>query len=174
MKILILGLMGAGKSTLAYQIQKKYEIARLNIDEICRNKKTGEYYTKEQQFSKLTDFEKKNASWVMEGSQKDLYEKVNPDLIVYINVSRWIAAWRFTLRFFKAKKLIGKEIDSNLPVQAYHYRKPTLKKILEWDTSNKTINTEIRNYLKGKNNYFIINNKKDISVLFEKISNKKA
>lgn len=110
----------------------------------------------------------------MEGSQKDLYEKVNSDLIVYINVSRWIAAWRFTLRFFKAKKLIGKEIDSNLPVQAYHYRKPTLKKILEWDTSNKIINTEIRSYLKGKNNYFIVNNEKDISILFEKINNKKA
>ena len=61
MKVLILGLMGAGKSTLAYNIQKRYGIARLNIDEVCRNKNTGEYYTKEQQLEKLKQFEKDNA-----------------------------------------------------------------------------------------------------------------
>ena len=83
MKVLILGLMGAGKSTLAYNIQKRYGIARLNIDEVCRNKDTGEYYTKEQQLEKLKQFEKDNAAWVMEGSQKYLYEKVVPDLVVY-------------------------------------------------------------------------------------------
>lgn len=174
MKILILGLMGAGKSTLAYNIQRKYGIARLNIDEVCRNKETGEYYTKDQQFANLTKFEMEHNFWVMEGSQKYLYEKVNPDLIVYVKVSRWIAAWRFTLRFFKAKKLIGKKIDNDLPVQAYHYRKPTLKKILEWNSSNKIINAEINDYLKNKNSYFVVKNNKDFSRLFEKLNNKKA
>ncbi len=174
MKILILGLMGAGKSTLAYNIQKRYGIARLNIDEVCRNKDTGEYYTKEQQLEKLKQFEKDNAVWVMEGSQKYLYEKVVPDLVVYIKVSRLVAAWRFTLRFFKAKKLIGKQIDSDLPVQAYHYRKPTLKKIMEWDTSNGIIQKEINSYLKNKNNFFIVKNKKDFVDLFKKLDMKKA
>ena len=48
----------------------------------------------------------------------------------------------------KAKKLIGKQIDKDLPVQAYHYRKITLSKIIEWDQANKKINIEMENYLK--------------------------
>lgn len=48
-----------------------------------------------------------------------------------MRINRLIAVWRFTMRFFKAKKLINKKIPSDFPVQAYHYRKITLKKILE-------------------------------------------
>lgn len=57
--------------------------------------------------------------------------------------------WRFTLRFWKAKKLLGKEIDKNLPVQAYHYRKITLKKIRDYDVTGQEINAEIAEYLKN-------------------------
>ena len=77
-----------------------------------------------------------------------LYEKVKPDLIVDMRINRLLAIWRFTRRFFKAKKLIGKDIAPDLPVQAYHYRKVTLAKILEWDSTNKEINDEIGTFLK--------------------------
>lgn len=53
---------------------------------------------------------------------------MQPDLIVDMRINRLVAIWRFTCRFWKAKKLIGKEIDKDLPVQAYHYRRVTLKK----------------------------------------------
>ena len=84
----------------------------------------------------------------MEGCQKALYEKVQPDLIIDMRISRLLAAWRFTLRFWKAKKLVGQDIAPDLPVQAYHYRKITLSKILDWDKANKEINQEISNFLK--------------------------
>ena len=61
----------------------------------------------------------------MEGCQRTLYYKNQPDLIIDKRIPRLIAMWRFTLRFIKAKKLIVKKIDNNLPVQAYHYRKIT-------------------------------------------------
>ena len=107
MKILIIGPLGAGKSTLAYSINKKYGVPRLNLDEVQRITGGG-YRNEDEQLSILHDFLKNNDNWVMEGCQKTLYEKVKPDLIIDMRISRLLAIWRFTLRFLKAKKLIGK------------------------------------------------------------------
>ena len=148
MKILIIGPLGAGKSSLAYTINKKYALPRLNLDEVHRIINGG-YRSEDEQFCILNDFLNNNSSWVMEGCQKMLYEKVKPDLIVDMRISRLLAIWRFTTRFFKAKKLIGKDIPSDLPVQAYHYRKISLTKILEWDSTNKELNQQITDYLRN-------------------------
>ena len=148
MKILIIGPLGAGKSTLAYTINQKYGMPRLNLDEVYRVKGGG-YRNEEEQFAILNDFLKNNSSWVMEGCQKTLYEKVEPDLIVDMRIFRLRAIWRFTLRFLKAKKLIGKEIAPDLPIQAYHYRNITLSKIMDWDRANKEINQQIANFLRN-------------------------
>ncbi|MBO6288724.1 MAG: hypothetical protein J6N45_00165 [Alphaproteobacteria bacterium] len=148
MKILIIGPLGAGKSTLAYAINKKYGLSRLNLDEVHRIKGGG-YRDENEQFAILNEFLKNNDNWVMEWCQKTLYEKVNPDLIIDMRISRLLAIWRFTLRFLKAKKLIGKNVSPELPVQAYHYRKITLSKILDWDSANKEINQQIDDYLRN-------------------------
>lgn len=148
MKILIIGLLGAGKSTLAYTLNKKYGLPRLNLDEVHRIKNSG-YRSENEQFCILNDFLDNNSNWVMEGCQKMLYEKVKPDLIVDMRISRLLAIWRFTIRFLKAKKLIGKDIPSDLPIQAYHYRKITLTKILEWDNTNKELNQQITDFLRN-------------------------
>ncbi len=149
MKILIIGPLGAGKSSLAYAINKKYNLPRLNLDEISRCPADGSYYPREEQFSKLDSFLQNNSSWVAEGCQRYLYEKMTPDLIVDMRINRLVAMWRFTRRFMKAKKLIGKEIDKDLPVQAYHYRKITFKKIREYDLSGRDISAEITDFLQN-------------------------
>lgn len=148
MKILIIGPLGAGKSSLAYAINKKYGLPRLNLDEVHRIKNGG-YRSEDEQFCILTDFLNNNSSWVMEGCQKMLYEKVKPDLIVDMRISRLLAIWRFTTRFLKAKRLVGKDISPELPVQAYHYRKITLTKILEWDDTNKKLNQQVTDFLRN-------------------------
>ncbi len=147
MRILIIGPLGAGKSSLAYAINKKYGLERLNLDEV-RRIRNGGYRSEEEQFEILNVFLQSHSNWVMEGCQKTLYEKVKPNLIVDMRICRLVAIWRFTLRFIKAKKLIGKDIDQDLPVQAYHYRKISLSKILEWDGTNKRINAEIEAFLR--------------------------
>lgn len=147
MKILIIGPLGAGKSTLAYQINQQFNLPRLNLDEVSRNPETGQYYTPAKQLEKISLFTASNPAWVAEGCQRFLYEKMTPDVIIDMRINRFIAVCRFTYRFFKAKKLIGKNTNAVLPVQAYHYRKPTLKKILEWDTCNKNILTDITAFL---------------------------
>ena len=150
MKILIIGPLGAGKSSLAYAINKKYRLPRLNLDEIFRRKEGG-YRLEEEQVVLLNNFLQQNSDWVMEGSQKSLYEKVLPDLIIDMRINRMFAIWRFTLRFLKAKKLINRDIPADFPVQAYHYRKITLSKILEWNSSNKEINNQINEFLNQVN-----------------------
>lgn len=173
MKILIIGPLGAGKSSLAYAINKKFNFKRLNLDEVCRNPKDGSYYSKEEQFLKLQTFLKQNDSWVMEGCQRYLYEKVSPDLIIDMRINRFIAIWRFTTRFIKAKKLIGKKIDKDLPVQAYHYRPITLKKIREWDAAGQQISAEITDFLKTNPTKTIkCRGYKDYNKVFDEIQKK--
>lgn len=173
MKILIIGPLGAGKSTLAYTINKKFNLPRLNIDEICRRPDDGSYYTKEEQYEKLNIFLKNHSSWVAEGSQRYLYEKTTPDLIIDMRINRFIAMWRFTLRFIKAKKLIGQNIDKDLPVQAYHYRKITLRKIRDYDIGGQEINCEIADFLKHNTTKVIkCRGRKDYYRVFNEITKK--
>ena len=51
MKILILGPLGAGKSSLAYAVNKKFSLPRLNLDEACRCPVDGSYYPQEKQLA---------------------------------------------------------------------------------------------------------------------------
>ncbi len=152
MKILIVGPLGAGKSSLAYAINRQLGLPRLNLDEIYRNPAAGgAYYSQAEQFNKLDTFVTQYSDWVAEGSQKHLYERLNPDIVVDMRLNRWIVLWRFTMRFFKAKKLIGKQVAAEMPVQAYHYRKPTPAKIREYDAIGQEINADISQYLRDKN-----------------------
>lgn len=166
MKILIIGPLGAGKSTLAYELSKRYGFARLNLDEVARNPQTGHFYTQSTQIKRLEAFVRLNHSWVAEGCQRHLYERLQPDLIIDMRVSIMRAMIRYVGRFVKAKRLIGKTIDRSLPVQAYHYRPITYEKIKQYNQINREINEQITNYLKkitipvikcsGKKNYPVI------------------
>ena len=148
MKILIIGPLGAGKSSLAYEINKRCGIPRLNLDEICRDTaQNGAYRSIDAQQKILNDFLARNASWVAEGCQKFLYSQLTPDLVVDMRIGRMVAIFRFTRRFYHAKKLIGKHVSPDLPVQAYHYRKITPAKIMEYDKINRQINAEIADFL---------------------------
>jgi len=171
MKILIIGFLGAGKSTLAYEINKRFHLPRLNLDELHRNPQNGEYRSQRDSIARLEAFLKTHSDWVMEGCQKYLYEKTTPDFIIDMRINRFLAIWRFTRRFMKAKKLIGQNIDKNLPVQAYHYRKITLNKITDWDKANKKINTEISDFLKTTTAQIIkCHGKKEYENIFKEIS----
>ncbi len=171
MKILIIGPLGAGKSSLAYAINKQFNLPRLNIDEICRRPEDGGYYSQEEQLAKLHVFLQAYDFWVAEGCQKYLYEKMAPDLIIDMRINRLLAIWRFTSRFWKAKKLIGREIDKDLPVQAYHYRPISLRKIREYDLANQVINMQISEFLQT-NKTLVLNCKsfKDYGKIFAYIA----
>ncbi len=170
MKILIIGPLGTGKSTLAYTLSKRYVLSRLNLDEVARNPQTGYFYTQSRQIKRLEAFVRQNDNWVAEGCQKHLYKQLQPDLIIDMRMSVIRAMIRYIGRFVKAKRLIGKTIDKNLPVQAYHYRPITWAKIKEYNQINREINNQITDYLK-KATIPVINctGKKMYPIVFKKI-----
>ncbi len=89
-----------------------------------------------------------------------------------MRINRLTAIWRFTTRFFKAKKLIDKTIDKNLPIQAYHYCKPTIAKIKNYDAVGQEINAEIKEYLKTTNAKIItFKSFNDYNKVFREIKN---
>ena len=135
----------------------------------CVKRRLREFFRKisAAKSGKKPGFVLKYENWIAEGCQKYLYERLKPTLVVYLKVSRLTAIWRFTKRFFQARKLVGKQIDPALPVQAYHYRRPTLKKLLQWDADNKIIRQEIEDYLSTGDKCFItIKSTKDLRELF--------
>ncbi len=147
MKLLIIGLLGSGKSSLAWYINKQYGLPRLNLDEIFRTPGGG-YATPEEYQGKLDSFLNTHTDWVIEGCQFELYEHIRPDTVIVMDISGIRAAWRFTRRFFQAKRLIGQSIAKDAPVQAYHYRHPTPAKIWDWYCCNKVIHNQITAWLK--------------------------
>lgn len=162
MKILIVGGLGAGKSTLAYELSQKLSLPRLNLDEVVRNKADGSWRNKEEYIKILNQFILKNkTNWIAEGSHPVLIREIKPDLIIYVKVNRLIRLFRFTTRFMKAKKLIGKEIDPNLPVQAYHYRKLSLTKIRDYDVSGVEIINDLKDFFKTASSPILIYKKKN-------------
>lgn len=169
MKILIVGALGAGKSTLAYHLSKELNLPRINLDEIARNKQDGSYREEKEALKLLHQLTSNQSNgWIAEGSHIYLMSSLNPNLIVFVNTNRLVRIFRFTTRFIKAKKLIGKEINPELPVQAYHYRKITLKKIRDYDVSGLEILAELKEFFKSTTVPIIkYKNKKDI----EKILN---
>lgn len=175
MKILIVGALGAGKSTLAYHLSKKLNLPRLNLDEIARNKQDGSYRNEEESLKLLHQFTSKYSnSWIAEGSHIDLIKNLTPNLIVFVNTNRFIRLIRFTIKFVKAKKLIGKEIDPELPVQAYHYRKLSLKKIRDYDVTGLKIIADLKEFFKSTPVPIIkYKNKKDLTKIlnYKEINN---
>ena len=169
MKILIIGPLGAGKSTLAYTLAHQFGWPRSNLDEVARVKGAGVRSLAEQT-KLLKKFTATHPAWIMEGSQQNLYTQVTPDLIIDMRICRLLAMIRFTRRFLKAKKLIGQEIAPDLPVQAYHYRKISVRKIREWDGANRLINAEIGAFL-AKNQTPVVRCRgyKDYKKVFQEI-----
>lgn len=159
MKILILGMLEAGKSTVSYYLSQKYGLPRLNLDEVSRDPETGGYNPPQKQQKMIRNFIQQHDSFISEGCQKELYTQIPADIIIVISTSRLKAAWQFTWRFLKAKKLKGKKINPSLPVQAYHYRKVTLGKIGDWDKCNRQIKNEIQQFILNKKVFYVSSKK---------------
>ncbi len=140
-------MLGSGKSSLAWYINKKYGLPRLNLDDIFRTPDGG--YTPPDKYKRdLDSFLNTYTDWVIEGCQRELYEHIYPDIVIVTDISGIRAAWRFTRRFFQAKRLIGQTVDTDAPVQAYHYRRPTPAKIWDWYCCNRVIHQQITDWLK--------------------------
>lgn len=118
MKILIVGTVGTGKTTLAKKLSKQYKIKYYEIDSIVHDdKNNGRKRTIDEQNDIIKKINK-NEDWIIEGVlRKNLeYLLELADKIIYLNIPKYKRNIRILTRFIK----------QNLRIEKANY-KPDLK-----------------------------------------------
>ncbi len=110
-KVLIIGVVASGKTTLAKKISKKLNIPWYELDCIVYQKtETGKYKrTPEQQVEIISDIDKKGP-WIFEGVLRESYKCLldMTDAIIFIDTPLWKRKIRIFLRFLKQQVGIEK------------------------------------------------------------------
>lgn len=87
-RVLIFGNSGAGKTTLAKQLQEKFNLAHLDLDTLAWQDTNPPERTDLETVSKtITDFAKQHKEWVVEGCYADLLEILVNEAteVIYLN-----------------------------------------------------------------------------------------
>lgn len=148
MKIHIIGGSGTGKSYLANDLSKKYNIPHFDLDNLQWDNKSNEYGVKmsvdKRNLLLQGILEKDN--WIIEG----VYYKwclqcfEDADIIYILEVPRKIYRFRIIKRFIKRKLGIEKGKKESLK---------SLKDLLKWTDKFQTVNiVEIKSILQKYNN----------------------
>lgn len=134
MKILIIGIVASGKTTLAKRLSKENKINYYEIDSIVHDDIKNKKRTDEEQ-KKIINKINEQANWIIEGTlRKNLYYLLNmADKIIYLDIPLHIRKRRILFRYIKQK----------LKIEQCNY-KPNikmLKKMYKWtkefeDTQN--------------------------------------
>lgn len=143
MKILIIGIVASGKTTLAKQLSKKLNIQYYEIDSIVYNDISNTKRTPEEQ-KQIIDNIDKNEDWIIEGTlRNNLYYLLDlSDKIIYLDIPLHIRKERILTRFLKQK----------LRIEKCNY-KPTLKMLklmYKWTKDYENKREDFEKYL---NNY---------------------
>ena len=118
MKILIIGPVGAGKTMLAKQLSKKYNIKHYEIDSIVHDDNAGGRKRSQEEQNRIINQIDEMKDWVIEGTlRKNLYYLLGmSEKIIYLDISKRTRNIRILTRFIKQK----------LKIEKSNY-KPTLK-----------------------------------------------
>lgn len=117
MKILIIGIVASGKTTLAKKLSNKLKIEHYEIDSIVHDDINCTKRTIHEQKRIIKDINKKQ-DWIIEGTlRKNLYFLLDlADKVIYLDIPLRIRKIRILSRFIKQK----------LGIEKCNY-KPTLK-----------------------------------------------
>lgn len=102
MKILIVGIVASGKTTLAKKLSSQNNIKYFEIDSIVHDDKNNIKRTNEEQHKMLEKINK-NENWIIEGTlRKNLYDLLDlSDKIIYLDIPLKIRKQRIFFRFIK-------------------------------------------------------------------------
>jgi adenylate kinase family enzyme len=136
MKILILGNVGAGKTTFSNKLSKILKIKNYSLDDIVYDK---DLKRNKIEVEKIINNISKEDNWLMEGTLRhDMHYLLKlPDLIILLDPPYYLIKYRIITRFIKQKLRITKanyKVDLKLLKQmfkwakAYNINKPMLIK----------------------------------------------
>jgi len=136
MKILIIGAVGTGKTTLAKKLSKKYNIKYYEIDSIVHDDNNGQKRSFEEQDKIITKINKEN-DWIIEGTlRKNLYYLLDlAEKIIYLDIPKRKRNIRIFIRYIKQK----------LKIEKSNY-KPTikiLKQLYKWSNEHENNKNEL-------------------------------
>ncbi|WP_261300500.1 AAA family ATPase [Paenibacillus andongensis] len=110
-KILIIGIVTSGKTTLAKRLSKKINVPWYELDSIVHHQtSTGRYKrTAEEQIDVLMEIDK-NGTWIFEGTDRESYQCLYQmaDTIIFLDTPLWKRRIRILTRFLKQKLGIEK------------------------------------------------------------------
>lgn len=110
MKILIVGTVGTGKTTLAKKLAEEYNIRHYEIDSIVHDdNESGRKRSVQEQEKIIKKIDEEN-SWIIEGTlRKNLYYLLDiADKIIYLDIPKRKRNVRILTRYIKQKLRIEK------------------------------------------------------------------
>ncbi len=141
MKILIVGTVGTGKTTLAKKLSKDYNIKYYEIDSIVHNDRQNGRKREEEEQNVIIKNINKNENWIIEGVlRKNLqYLLELADKIIYLDVPKYKRNIRILKRYIKQKLKLEK---SN-----YKPDIKMLKMMFKWSNDFEKNKKELENLL---------------------------
>lgn len=114
MKILIVGTVGTGKTTLARKLSKEYNIKYYEIDSIVHDDINKKKRTPQQQNEIISNINKEDG-WIIEGVLRENLEYLleTAEKIIYLDIPKNIRNKRILTRYIKQK--IGIEKSNYKP-----------------------------------------------------------
>lgn len=141
MKILIVGTVGTGKTTLAKKLSKDYNIKYYEIDSIVHDDRQNGRKREEEEQNVIVKNINKNENWIIEGVlRKNLqYLLELADKIIYLDVPKYKRNIRILKRYIKQKLRLEK---SN-----YKPDIKMLKMMFKWSNDFEKNKKELENLL---------------------------
>lgn len=141
MKILIVGTVGTGKTTLAKKLSKDYNIKYYEIDSIVHDDRQNGRKREEEEQNVIIKNINKNENWIIEGVlRKNLqYLLELADKIIYLDVPKYKRNIRILKRYIKQKLKLEK---SN-----YKPDIKMLKMMFKWSNDFEKSKKELENLL---------------------------
>lgn len=124
MKILIIGIVASGKTTLAKRLSIENSINYYELDSIVHDDKLNKKRTNEEQQKIIENINKQN-SWIIEGTlRKNLYNLLElADKIIYLDIPLNVRKRRILTRYIKQLLKIEKcSYKLNLKMLKYMYQ----------------------------------------------------
>ena len=165
-KILIVGGIGSGKTTLAKKLSKFLKIKTYELDDIAY-KKRATYEKREPKLrdKKITSILKRK-KWIIEGFySRSWTHKIHKkaDIIVILNVKTSVSKSRLIRRFIK-RKLSFKKSNRN---RKFKRTLSLIRYINEYPTKYFKLQKQVAK--KFNKNVLILNNKKEINEFLKKL-----
>lgn len=102
MKILIVGIVASGKTTLARKLSKLLGIKHYEIDSIVHDD-VNKVKRSEKEQRKIINKIDKEETWIMEGTLRGhlFYLCDMADKVIYLDLPLYVRRWRIFVRFIK-------------------------------------------------------------------------